>query len=149
MRLEYHCDAGYTIDGSPGGATHLQRLCQIDGNFSEVTSTQLCKPISGGSAPAVENAVMVEYAGRPVTEFPPSVYYPNGLEYQCKDGYTVNGSPSGSTKISSRVNSLGRLSPELPSACLPITYNVEHDKGRDTRPDPCSHPRNNTNHVNI
>jgi hypothetical protein len=132
MRLEYHCDAGYTIDGSPGGATHLQRLCQTDGNFSEVTSTQLCKPISGGSAPVVENAVMVEYAGRPVTEFPPSVYYPNGLEYQCKDGYTVNGSPSGSTKISSRVNSLGRLSPELPSACLPITY-IIHGQVRDAR----------------
>lgn len=71
---------------------------------------------------------MTEYAGQnarqPGKPFPPDVYYPNGVEYRCKDGYSENGSPAGKTKITSRVNTMGKFSPALPTGCLPITFTI-------------------------
>merc|ERR1719253_2559911 len=122
MHLQYNCDTGYSLDGTARGAKAFQRHCQNNGAFSDLISAQPCKPAYGGRAPTLQNAVMTEYAGRPVTQFPPSVYYPNGLEYKCNAGYSENGSPNGATKMSSRVDSNGRLSPALPRGCLPITF---------------------------
>merc|ERR1719359_2722015 len=98
---------GYTLDGTRQGATQFQRHCLKSGKFSDISSEQPCKPIFAGNAPIVKNAVMREYAGRAVQAFPPRVFYPNGLEYRCNPGYSSTGSPSGATKISSRVNSIG------------------------------------------
>jgi len=52
------------------------------------------------------------------------VSYNNGLEYHCRSGYSVSGSPSGSTKITARVTSTGTFSPALPRACKKIKYVV-------------------------
>jgi len=125
MHLEYNCDTGYTLDGSLTAATEFQRHCLKDATFSDLPSERPCKPIHGGKAPALQNAIMTEYGGRPVAaDSLPDIYYPNGLEYQCKAGHSENGSPSGPTKISSRVNSLGKLSPALPFGCMVITFTV-------------------------
>lgn len=68
---------------------------------------------------------MTEYAGRPVSSPQPEIFYPNGVEYKCNAGYSENGAPSGPTKLSSRVNSLGQLSPALPANCVRITYMIK------------------------
>jgi len=124
MQLKYNCDTGYTLDGTLQGAKEFQRHCLSDGQFSELAPTQHCLPIYGGVPPTLENALMAEYGGRPVTTTPTSIHYPNGLEYRCYPGFTENGSPSGAVKISARVNSLGKLAPALPKGCLPITYAI-------------------------
>jgi len=113
---------GYSLTGTLQGSTQFQRHCQIDGSFSSLSET--CKPMSAGNAPTIRHAVMREYAGRRVTTFPPRVYYPNGLEYRCNAGYSTTGSPSAPTKISARVNSIGRFSPALPTACKLIVYQM-------------------------
>jgi hypothetical protein len=126
MHLEYKCDAGYTLDSTPGGGTQFQRHCLKSGAFSELSLPQPCQPISAGQAPIIEGAHMTEYAGNPVgpEDSLPTVHYPHGLEYRCNPGFSENGSPSGPVKISTRVNTLGKLSPSLPTACLPITFGV-------------------------
>jgi len=95
MRLVYSCDTGYTLDGTPDGNTKFQRSCQNDGDFSALSNDDPCKPIAGGTAPILQNAVMTEYGGRSVDAGTyPAIFYPNGLEYKCKAGYSENGSPS-------------------------------------------------------
>jgi len=83
-----------------------------------------CHPISPGNAPTVANADMTEYAGNPVRSLPVQVFYPNGVEYRCKPGYTSNGMSSGSTKITARVNSIGNFAPALPSGCQRVLYYI-------------------------
>jgi len=124
MNLQYSCDLGYTLDATPQGLVSFQRTCHKSAAFSDLSSAQPCRPISGGAAPTLANAVMTEYAGKPVTSFPPQIQYPDGLEYRCAAGFSENGSPSGPTKISARVNTLGALSPVLPSGCKKITYTI-------------------------
>jgi len=125
QNLVYTCDVGYSLDGTPAGGTEFRRHCKKDGGFSAIASEQPCKPMSGGNAPTISNAAMTEYAGRPVTSFPPSVFYPEGLEYRCNWGYSSTGLRSGPTKITSRVNSIGQFWPALPTECKKITYAVK------------------------
>merc|ERR1719440_1881100 len=132
MHLEHLCDTGYTLDGTIEGKTVFKRDCQHNGKFSDLASPQPCKPISAGKAPIVKNAVMSEYAGKVVESFPPTVEYPNGLEYRCQPGFTLTGSPNGPTKISAKVNSRGQITPDLPSECQAITYFV-HGQVHDAR----------------
>jgi len=135
MHLEYSCDLGYTIDESATGHTKFQRTCQKDGRFSALGDGSTCKAIHGGKAPVLTNAAITEYAGKPVISernSPVDVYYPHGLEYRCTSGYSENGSPSGRTKISTKVNSLGQLWPALPTGCQLITYTIR-GKVKDAR----------------
>jgi len=132
QNLVYTCDVGYSLTGAPTGVTEFQRHCKKDGGFSAMASAQPCKPMSGGNAPTISNAVMTEYAGRPVTSFPPSVFYPEGLEYRCNHGYSSTGSLSGSTKITARVNAIGQLTPALQTECKIITFVVQ-GKVKDAR----------------
>jgi len=146
QNLVYSCDVGYTLTGTPQGATEFQRDCKKDGAFSSISSGQPCKGISPGNAPTITNAMMTEYAGLHACDprdtscvtvcdprdtscvagffFPPRVSYPNGLEYKCNQGYSSTGSPSGPTMITARVNSIGQFTPALPTACKVITYTV-------------------------
>lgn len=52
------------------------------------------------------------------------VYYPHGVEYRCRPGYSTNGASSGPTKITARVNSLGGFTPALPSECKLIAFTI-------------------------
>lgn len=143
MTLTYSCDAGYTLDGSVYGGSRFNIDCKVDGKFSALPGSEdaelmliasarypssastPCKAVSGGVAPTIANADMTEYAGRPVVDFPPNIFYPNGLEYKCNPGFSENGSPSGATKISTRVDTRGKLSPPLPEACHPIVFDAQ------------------------
>jgi hypothetical protein len=132
MQLIYQCETGYSLDGTPGGTSIFERHCLKDGTFSALSDSHKCKPVHAGKAPEIPNADMTEYAGEPVTSFPPELYYPDGVEYRCKPGFSDNGRPSGATKITSRVNSLGKLDPALPSRCQPITFAI-HGLVKDSR----------------
>jgi hypothetical protein len=125
MKLEYMCDTGYTLNQRLDGPKIFERKCQKDGKFSALPREQPCQPISAGKAPTVAHAIMSEYAGKSVEVFPPEVFYPKGLEYQCLDGYSENGSPDGPTKIAVKVNSQATLTPALPTECKLITYTVK------------------------
>jgi len=123
MNLDYTCDAGHTLTGKVGEAIpapNTFRLeCLKDGVFSELKDS--CKPVSGGDAPSIKNADMTEYDGKPVKSFPPEVFYPNGLEYKCREGFTDDGSENGKKKITARVNSQGQIV-GLPTECKALEY---------------------------
>jgi len=123
MHLMYRCDMGYTLDGSLQGRSAFERTCFKNASFSALPSSQPCKPISA-VARNISNAVMAEYAGESVSVFPARVFYPKGLEYRCKPGYSTNGRPSGPTKMSARVNSIGTFTPALPSECKLIALTI-------------------------
>jgi len=57
----------------------------------------------------MEYAELTHYNGEAVQSLPVTAFYGSagGLEYHCKDGYSKDGSPSGSTKITTRVTSDG------------------------------------------
>jgi hypothetical protein len=65
-----------------------------------------------------------EVDGMPVMEVAPKVYYPKGVEYRCLPGYSTTGSANGPTKITSRVNSMGKFSPPLPTECKKLGFSV-------------------------
>merc|ERR1719157_85055 len=106
MNIIYRCDMGYTTDGSRAGPTEFgPRTCKKEAEFTPLAEVgNECRPIHAGKAPVVQNAMLTEYAGKGVEDQRslPDVYYPNGLEYRCKPGYSTNGAPSGPTKISVR-----------------------------------------------
>jgi len=138
--LVYSCDLGYTFDSTPGGRTEFQRQCLSSGQFSALADSDPCHPVSPGEAPQIRNADWVEYAGQAVAGLGAlslhqdskvvavhpaiQVFYPKGLEYRCKPGYSTNGQGSGPTKITSRVNSMGTFTPALPVECKRITFYV-------------------------
>jgi hypothetical protein len=124
VNLVYRCDNGYTLDGAVTGATQFSRSCTKEGEFSELKDTDKCQPINAGPAPTIGNAWMTEYAGKEVKDFPPTLFYPKGVEYRCKRGYSTNGSPYGPRKMSARINTIGQFTPSLPTACKLITYLV-------------------------
>jgi len=124
QQLTYKCDMGYTLDSSPQGKTEFVRDCHKDGHFSALPTAAPCNPISAGNAPTIRNADMTEYDGKSVSAFPPRVSYPNGLEYRCKPGYSTSGHPSGPTKITAKVNSIGTFTPALPTECQLIVFTV-------------------------
>jgi hypothetical protein len=124
QELIYRCDLGHTLDGTPQGATEFHRQCLTDGSFSDLEITDPCQPVSPGNAPTVANADLTEYAGNTVESTPVQVFYPNGVEYRCKPGYSTNGMPSGPTKITARVNSIGNFAPALPSGCQRIVFYI-------------------------
>jgi len=131
--LTYQCVMGYTLDGTPSGESTIHKSCLKTGEFSNADAELVCKPMSTVT-PSIANAVMSKYAGEEVTSssIPSRVTYPNGLEYKCKQGYSSNGSPSGQTSIIARVDSSGKLSPTLPTACQQIKYRV-HGQVKDAR----------------
>jgi len=122
QHLVYRCDVGHTLDGTVGGTAEFDRECKSDGSFSHISYQ--CKPISPGNAPTMGNADLKEYDGRAVTSLPVRVYYPKGVEYRCKPGYSTNGASSGPTKITARVNSIGTYTPALPSQCKLIAFTI-------------------------
>jgi hypothetical protein len=111
MHLEYLCDIGYSLDNTLDGEKLFARSCHKDASFSKLPSPQPCQPITAGKAPSIQYASMSEYAGKPIENFPPTVYYPNGVEYRCSPGYSENGLPTGPTKIVAKVNSQATFTP--------------------------------------
>jgi len=127
MELSYECDKGYTLDGFKTGSTIFKRQCLESGKFSDLTSDKPCKAVTAGKAPAITDATLVEYSGNPVaaSEVPTLIArYPEGIEYRCKDGYSVNGHLSGMRKIVSKVNAQGEFAPPLPTSCKEIVFTV-------------------------
>merc|ERR1719453_1951204 len=74
--------------------------------------------------PSIANAHLTKYAGQTVTSPPSRATFPNGLVYTCAAGHSSNGSPSGHTQLSARVDSTGALTPALVSECKPIKYTI-------------------------
>jgi len=77
------CNDGYSVDGTGTGSQTLSISCQADGTFTQV---QECLPVSCGRPSAVHNGDMP-------TEL---VYYPNTAEGVCNDGYSTDGTVTGS-----------------------------------------------------
>jgi hypothetical protein len=96
-----------------------------DGTF-EATSTNACKPVSAGLVPEIPNAKLTEYNGFNVGEIdgPITAYYPDGVEYHCKPGFSLTGSPPDETKFVAAVSTNGEFLPSLPEKCLPIGFNA-------------------------
>jgi len=121
--LVYRCDLGYTSDGSLQGSTEFGRQCKVDGQFTDLVAAIPCRPIAAGRSPTIGNADLKEYGGSRASGTV-SAFYPNSIEYRCRTGHSTNGAPSGPTKISARVNSIGQFSPALPTECKLITYTI-------------------------
>lgn len=127
MDVQYECDKGYTLTGQAGGKHHFHRKCLKSGEFEEAEGE--CKPVlavGGGKLPKVEGAKAVQYDGKEIEDVDKIVAkYPDGMEFKCLPGHSLNGGLDGQVKFISAVNSLGNFVPALPAKCKPITFQLQ------------------------
>jgi len=122
--VQYECDKGHTLTGTPAGAHHFHRKCKKNGEFEAAHGH--CKPIGAGRIPSVRNARVIQWNGRHVQPGEQlNAFYPQGIEYKCTVGYTLNGDVSGQTKFVTTVNSVGNFVPALPAQCKLISLTIK------------------------
>lgn len=121
--VQYECDKGHSLTGVFGGGHHFTRKCEKDGAFE--ASDAECKPMNAGAVPSVENAAVMQYAGRAVEAGESLIaYYPQGIEYKCNPGYSLTGTLAGQTKFVTQVNAEGKFMPAIPAKCKIIAFKV-------------------------
>jgi hypothetical protein len=125
MDVQYECDKGHTQTGTALGDHHFHRKCLADGTFE--SSDAVCKPVSAGKIPKVPSASLIALAGRHIGEDEEEDFtavYPQGIEFKCKDGFSLDGAAAGRTKFVTQVNSEGQFVPALPGKCQKIVFSV-------------------------
>mmetsp|Transcript_8338 Transcript_8338/g.20592 ORF Transcript_8338/g.20592 Transcript_8338/m.20592 type:complete len:3882 (-) Transcript_8338:103-11748(-) len=103
--IQYTCAAGYSTDGKPDGPKGWTVKCTDAGEFH---GQEECKPVECGSPKHVDNAVFLE----------DMLTFGEMVSYQCKEGFTVDGSATGSRVFTSRCLGDGSFS-EVPP-CMPV-----------------------------
>jgi CUB/sushi domain-containing protein len=79
------------LDQQASGGKVFKTMCLASGHFQEA---QICRPVLCGPPPTVDKAHLSKLAdGREV------VLFPNAKEYQCVEGYTLDGLASGESKF--------------------------------------------------
>jgi hypothetical protein len=80
--VQYNCLQGYTTTGKVGGANSFSITCEATKKFDGMKE---CKPVSCGDVPAVKNA------GKTAS----SATFGETVTYECKTGYTIDGTADG------------------------------------------------------
>jgi hypothetical protein len=117
--VTYTCEKGYTIDGAAASADFFKVECTETGAFAP---PEACVPVNCGAPFVIKNSQLKE----PVAE----MVFPDKIEYQCNEGFSLDGTKDAATKfdVSCAYNGkkLGR------KECKPITCgippNVEFSK---------------------
>ena len=96
--VKYYCKHGYTTTGQVDGATGFTAHCSADGEFEGV-----------GAWPQATSAADATR----VTE----VFYGGRAEWQCKEGYSVDGTSLGSTSFEKQCQASGDFGTSAPHDC--------------------------------
>jgi Notch-like protein len=110
---QYECLEGYSTNGHHEGARDFEVTCQEDGTFSEQSE---CLSIQCGVPPPVAHATCDSE----------SVSFPDAVEYQCEEGYTITGAAGGATSFNKFCTDSGRLltmslGQAVVMSCLPVS----------------------------
>jgi len=103
--LDYHCESGYTLDGTAAGHITFQVECGADATYS---GAEECHAVECGSTASVDHA----------TKDVDSLVFPEFATYECDEGYTVTGTVAGSIDFEVECTAEGSLT--APFECLPI-----------------------------
>jgi len=101
----YRCDEGHTVTGIANGKKEFRVGCLGNGQFSK---TPTCKPVTCGHAPGIPHAA---HSGL-------KKYYLQKETYECQQGYTVDGTPEGSSSFAVDCTHHGNFSEG--EACQPV-----------------------------
>jgi hypothetical protein len=85
--VQYNCEPGYTTDGKVGGANSFSITCEATKKFEGMKA---CEPISCGAVPTVKNA------GKTAS----SATFGEAVEFECKTGFTLDGTADGESSFS-------------------------------------------------
>jgi len=86
-KAKYKCITGYTVGGAAGASVNFEVKCQDSGSL---TDPQVCEPVKCGSPPSMPKS-RPSIAG--------NVFYGQNVMYNCDTGYTLDGTPRGSTQF--------------------------------------------------
>jgi hypothetical protein len=105
-KASYVCYEGFSTDGK-GGPKAFDVACGVGGSFVQ-NASHVCKAISCGSASKKKNT-------HPINgEFK----YTEVAEYQCKEGFTVDGTPGGLKSFSATCQATGKFTEG--AQCQPV-----------------------------
>lgn len=107
--VEYGCQTGHTIGGTPDGQTEFEIKCQADAQLSD---PKVCEAVKCGEPPRLTKA----RAG-----ISASLFYGMSVMYQCDTGYTLSGSPHGANSFSLSCESDGKFSSLNGIKCQPVS----------------------------
>jgi len=108
--VSYTCFDGFTLDGQRDSETSFETECQASG---ELTRPKECKPKVCGHAPSKINALYATIQGD-------EVHYPKAAIVTCRDGYTIGGSPQGTTELVVKCGVNGLFDDTDPKGCQPV-----------------------------
>jgi len=100
--VSYTCDNGYSVDGTALGDTTISRACESTG----WEGPELCKPVSCGAPPSIENGETEDGAER---------VFGDSVNFQCRNGFTTD---SGSAAFALTCEENGQYS--VPPLCFNI-----------------------------
>jgi len=106
----YTCDAGYTLDASPHGATSFSITCQADKQHSAFSD---CLPINCGEPAAVEHATR-DSAG--------ALTFGTTSVFTCDSGYSPTASASAAKSFDVTCTASGALTEAM--SCLPVNCHI-------------------------
>jgi len=107
--FEVSCNAGYTLDESPYGASTYMVSCGLDGQFSTLHA---CEPVVCGSPSSTSMA----------TASSGSYHFGQKAEWTCNEGYTTSGTPSGKTEFKKECQANGDFGTASPGDCEDIDF---------------------------
>jgi len=102
--VKYTCEKGYTIDGTAEGDAHFKVSCLVNGMLGQVSK---CMPVTCGEPDEVANA------HRPSG----SMVFEDEVEYECHEGFTLDGKRDSETKFAVKCLKSGKFSKA--KSCLP------------------------------
>jgi len=108
--LEVVCHTGFTVDEDPDGENTFIVKCGSDGEFSGMKE---CKRIKCGVAEPTTNAL-------PTTST--TIFFEETTEWECKEGFTVDGTKGGETKFVKQCQATGAFGKSSPAECKDINY---------------------------
>merc|ERR1719469_591948 len=110
MQTQVVCHEGYSVTGTVDGSSTFIAKCEAVGTFSGLRE---CQPVSCGIPNATVNAVPK------LTE---ETVYGEMVEWECKQGFSVDGTKRGGTSFQKQCLSSGEFGVSSPSDCQDIDF---------------------------
>jgi len=112
QQFEVVCHTGFTVDEDPDGESSFVVKCGSDGEFSGMKE---CKRVKCGEPQPTTNA-------KPASS--DSLFFEDVANWECNNGYTVDGTKQGGTKFVKQCQATGSFGKSSPSDCKDINYCV-------------------------
>jgi len=108
-QFEVVCHSGYTVDRDPDGESTFVAKCEADGTFSGM---QDCLEVTCGSPHPTDAASSTDG----------DKHYKETAEWVCNAGFSIDGTPMGSTAFVKECQATGSYGASSPADCIDIDY---------------------------